>query len=138
VLGYAAGLAAAGLLLHGRQGLHPAFWLNKVFATVPWCLLSSAITAVFWVGVFVLTDGKGWRRWGKAVSIAGENALLRYLMAPLLLSLFTLSAPLFGGTNLYDRLGESTVSGFVRSRVFAWIVVGLCGLLRDAGVRRQP
>jgi len=76
----------------------------------------------------------GWRRWPKAVSIAGENALLCYLMAPLLLSLFAVSAPLVGGSNFYERLGESTVIGFIRSTVFAWIVVRLCGLLRDAGV----
>jgi len=136
-LGYAAGLAAAGLLLHALHGLHPAFWINKVLATPPWCLLSSALTAAFWVGIFVLTDVKRWGRWPKALSIAGENALLCYLMAPLLLSLFALSAPLFGGNNVYERLGEGTVIGFVRSTVFAWIVVRLCGLLREAGVRLQ-
>jgi predicted acyltransferase len=136
-LGYAAGLAAAGLLLHTLRGLHSAFWVNKVLATPPWCLLSSAITAAFWVGVFVLTDVKGWRRWPRAVTIAGENALMCYLMAPLLLSLFALSAPLFGGTNLYEKIGQSTVIGLVRSTVFAWIVVRLGGRLRDAGIRMQ-
>src|SRR5439155_556190 len=135
--GYAAGLAAAGFLLHALHGLHPAFWVNKVLATPPWCLLSSALTAACWAVIFVLTDVKGWRRWPKAVSIAGENALLCYLMAPFLLSLFALSAPLFGGNNFYEKLGESTVIGFVRSTVFAWVVVRLCGRLRDAGVRMQ-
>jgi predicted acyltransferase len=136
-LGYAAGLTAAGLLLHTLHGLHPAFWVNKVLATPPWCLLSSAITTAVWAVLFVLTDVKGGRRWPKAVSIAGENALLCYLMAPFLLSLFALSAPLFGGTNFYERLGQSTAIGFVRSSVFAWIVVRLCGRLRDAGVQLQ-
>jgi heparan-alpha-glucosaminide N-acetyltransferase len=133
-LGYAAGLAAAGLLLHELRGLHPAFSINKVLATPAWCLLSAALTAVFWVVVFAVTDVKGWRRWPRALFIAGENALLCYLMAPFLLSLFALSAPLFGGTNLYYKLGENTAIGFLRSTVFAWIVVRLCGLLRDAGV----
>jgi predicted acyltransferase len=136
-LGYGAGLAAAGLLLHALHGLHPAFWINKVLATPPWCLLSSAITTAFWAGIFLLTDVKGWRRWPKTLTIAGENALLCYLMAPLLLSLFALSAPLFGGTNVYHRLGEGTAIGSVRSIVFSWVVVRLCGLLRDAGVRMQ-
>lgn len=58
-------------------------------------------------------------------------------MAPFLLSLFALSAPLFGGMNFYEKLGENTWVGFVRSTVFAWIVVRLCGLLRDAGVLMQ-
>jgi heparan-alpha-glucosaminide N-acetyltransferase len=136
-LGYGAGLAAAGLLLHALHGLHPAFWVNKVLATPPWCLLSSAITAAFWAGIFFLADVKGWRRWPKTVTIAGENALLCYLMAPFLLSLFALSAALFGGTNVYHRLGAGTAIGFVRSIVFSWVVVRLGGLLRDAGVRLQ-
>jgi len=133
-LGYAAGLAAAGLLLHELHGLHPAFSINKVLATPAWCLLSSAATTAFWVAIFVLIDVNRWRRWPKALFIAGENALLCYLMAPFLLSLFALSAPLFGGTNLYYKLGENTAIGLLRSTVFAWIVVRLCGLLRDAGV----
>jgi predicted acyltransferase len=136
-LGYAAALAAAGLLLHALHGLHPAFTISKVRATPSWCLLSSAITAASWAGVFVLTDVKGWRRWPKTLLVAGENALFCYLMAPFLLALFDLSAPLFGGTNPYERLGESLGIGLVRSMVFAWLVVHLCGRLRDAGVRMQ-
>jgi hypothetical protein len=143
-LGAAAAFAAGGFLLHTLHGLHPAFWINKVLATPPWCLLSSAITAAVWVGVFVLTDvnverqplslrGKG----QGAVSIAGENALLCYLLPPLLLSLFALSAPLFGGTNVYEKLGETTWIGALRSAAFAWIVVRLAGRLREAGVRLQ-
>jgi heparan-alpha-glucosaminide N-acetyltransferase len=136
-LGYAAALAAAGALLHTLHGLHRAFWVSKVLATPPWCLLSSAITAAAWLAVLALTDRKGWRRWPKSLSIAGENALVCYLMAPFLLALFALSAPLFGGVNFYEKLGENTWVGFVRSTVFAWIVVRLCGLLRDAGMRMR-
>ncbi len=133
-LGYAAALAAAGALLHELHGLHPAFSINKVLATPAWCLLSAAITTAFWVGIFVLTDVGRWERWPKAPFIAGGNALLCYLLAPFLLSLFALIASLFGGTNLYHRLGESTAIGVVRSAVFAWIVVRLGGLLRDVGI----
>jgi hypothetical protein len=109
--------------------------VSKVLATPAWCLLSSAITAAAWLAVLVLTDLKEWRRWPKSLSIAGENALVCYLMAPFLLALFALSAPLFGGVNFYEKLGENTWVVFVRSTMFAWIVVRLCGLLRDAGVR---
>jgi heparan-alpha-glucosaminide N-acetyltransferase len=136
-VGYAAGLAAAGALLHTLHGLHRAFWVSKVLATPSWGLLSSAITAAAWTAVFALTDLMGWRRWPRVLSIAGENALVCYLMAPFLLALFALSTPLLGGVNLYAKLGENTAIGFVRSMVFAWIVVRLCGLLRDAGVRMQ-
>jgi heparan-alpha-glucosaminide N-acetyltransferase len=131
---YAAGLAAAGLLLHELHGLHPAFSINKVLATPAWCLLSAAATTAFWVAIFAVVEMNGWKRWPKALFIAGENALLCYLMAPFLLSLFAVIASLFGGKNPYYALGENTAIGFVRSAVFAWIVVRLCGLLRDRGV----
>jgi heparan-alpha-glucosaminide N-acetyltransferase len=136
-LGYAAALAAAGLLLHALHPLHGAFWINKVLATPPWCLLSSAITAAFWAAVLVLSDVKRWQRWPPALAIAGENALLCYLLPPLLLSLFALSAPLFGGTNYYAKLGENLWIGLLRSVLFAWIVVRMCGGLRNRGVRLQ-
>jgi predicted acyltransferase len=136
-LGYAAGLAAAGALLHTLHGLHRAFWVSKVLATPSWGLLSSAITAAAWAGAFAFAERKGRWRPPRILSIAGENALVCYLMAPFLLALFALSAPLLGGVNFYARLGENTVVGFVRSTVFAWVVVRLCGLLRDAGVRMR-
>src|SRR5262249_49512618 len=74
-LGYAAAMAAAGLLLHSLHGLGPAFWINKVKATVPWCLLSAAITVAVWVTGYVLADVRGRRHWPRAMTMAGENAL---------------------------------------------------------------
>jgi heparan-alpha-glucosaminide N-acetyltransferase len=42
------------------------------------------------------------------------------------------------GVNPYQALGSGSVAaGLVRSAVFAWIVIRLCGLLRAAGVRLQ-
>jgi hypothetical protein len=58
-------------------------------------------------------------------------------MAPFLLSVFALSAPLFGGRNVYAALGETTAIGLVRSAVFAWLVVRLTGWMRSKGVRIQ-
>jgi heparan-alpha-glucosaminide N-acetyltransferase len=136
-LGYAGGLAAGGLLLHTLHPIHPAFWVNKVLATAPWCLLCSAVTCGAWVLVFIPADVKGWQRWPKAVSLAGENALLAYLVAPFLLSAFDVSAHLFGRVNPYEALGHTTWVGMVRSAVFAWIVVRLCGMLRSFGILMQ-
>jgi heparan-alpha-glucosaminide N-acetyltransferase len=133
-LGYSAGLAAAGLLLHSLHGLHPAFWINKPMATVPWCLLCSAITGAAWVIVFVVVDIRGFRRWPTVVPVAGENALVAYFLAPFLLSIFALCTSLFGGVNPYEALGRSTFVGFVRSAAFAWIVVRICGWLRSRGI----
>jgi len=135
-LGHAAAFAAAGLLLHTAGKLDPGFWVNKVLATPPWCLLSSAWTCLAWTLVYWLVDVKGWRPW-RVVSMAGENALVAYLLPLFLLSVFALSAPLFGGLNPYETLGRATSAGFVRAAVFAWVVVRLGGWLRSRGVRLQ-
>ena len=136
-LAYAAGLAAAGLLLHTLSALDPAFRFSKVHATPPWCLVSSALTAAAWAAVYAVADVRGFRRWPPAVLMAGESALVAYLLAPFLLSLFEASAPLFGGTNVYEALAQNTAVGLVRSAVFAWMVVRLCGRLRKSGLRMQ-
>jgi hypothetical protein len=60
-----------------------------------------------------------------------------YLMAPFLVSVFALTAPLLGGTNFYEALGATTGIGLVRSAVFAWAVVRLSGWMRSKGVRIQ-
>jgi predicted acyltransferase len=135
-LGFAAALAAAGWLLHALHGLHPVFWMSKLSATPPWGLLSSAATAAAWAGVHALGDAPGGWRWPPAVAMAGENALLAYLLAPFLLSLFAWSVPAFGN-NPYEALGGAAWLGLVRAAAFAWVVVRLCGLLRRRGVRMQ-
>ena len=68
------------------------------------------------------------------MTLAGENPLLAYLLAPLLLSLFALSAPLFGGMNPYGALGQTLLVGTIRSLVFVGLVVALCAGLRRAGI----
>ena len=137
VLAYAAALAAAGALLHTLHDLHAAFRVSKINATMPWGLFSSALTCAAWALLFVLVDVAGWRRWPRSLTIAGENPLIAYLMAPFLGSVLALTVPLFGGTNLYDALGQTTWIGLVRSAVFAWIVVRLSGWMRSLGVRVQ-
>ena len=136
-LGVAAAFAAAGLLLHTLADVDRAFTISKIHATLPWGLLSAALTCTAWVAVLLIADGLGLARWPRAVVIAGENPLLAYLLAPLLLSLFELSALLLGGSDPYAALGGTTAIGLVRSAVFAWLVVRLCGWLRSRGVRFQ-
>jgi predicted acyltransferase len=137
MLGYAGALAAAGLLLHTLAGVDRAFTISKIHATLPWGMVSAALTCAAWVAVFVIADLLGLARWPRSVVIAGENPLLAYLLAPLLLSLFALAAPLFGGTDPYAALGATTGVGLVRSAVFAWVVMRLSGWLRARGLRFQ-
>ena len=137
MLGVAAALGAAGLLLHSLRGVDRAFTISKIHATLPWGLVSAALTCAAFVAVFVMADLLGGARWPRTISTAGENPLLAYLMAPLLLSVFALSAPLFGGADPYLALASPTGVGLVRSAVFAWLVVRLSGFMRSKGLRFQ-
>jgi predicted acyltransferase len=135
-LGFALAVAAAGLLVHALHGLHPVFEISKIRATVAWCLLSGACTAAAWAAVYAAVDVAGHRRWPRAIAMAGENALVIYLLAPFLLSVFELIA-LAAGRNPYEALGGSLAVGTVRSIVFAWVVVRLSGWMRAHGLRLQ-
>jgi heparan-alpha-glucosaminide N-acetyltransferase len=133
----AAGLAAAGLLLHTLNGLHPAFRVSKLGATAPWGLLCSALTAAAWLLVFLAADVAGWQRWPRSCAIAGENPLVAYMLAPALFSAFAVAAPLTGGRDLYAAARATPWVGLAVSAVFAWVVVRLTGFLRSRGLRVQ-
>jgi predicted acyltransferase len=137
VLGVAAALGVAGLLLHTLGDVHAAFRISKIRATLPWGLLSAALTAAALAGVYWLVNAAGPKRVPRVLQTAGENPLLAYLLAPLLLSVFALTAPLFGGVDPYQALGGPTAVGLVRSAFFAWLVVASSGWLRARGVRFQ-
>jgi predicted acyltransferase len=135
-LGFALACAAAGLLVHALHGVHPVFEISKIRATVAWCLLSAAVTVAAWTPAYASADVAGHRRWPRAIAMAGENALLIYLLAPFLLSVFDLVA--WGtGRNPYEALGGSLVAGILRSVVFAWAIVRLSGWMRARGLRLQ-
>jgi heparan-alpha-glucosaminide N-acetyltransferase len=133
-LGFGLALAVAGLLLHSMHGLHPAFWISKVRATAAWCLLSAALTAWAWTAAYAAADVAGRRRWPPALTMAGENALMIYLLAPLLLSVFEL-LEWVAGRNPYDAIRSPLALGVVTSVVFAWVVVRLSGWMRARGLR---
>jgi heparan-alpha-glucosaminide N-acetyltransferase len=132
---YGIALIAIGLVLHQFRDVSHVFWINKVMATPAWCLISGGLTAITWAALLLAVDRVGWRRWPPVVTIAGEQPLLIYLLAPLLGSLMALSAPIFGGHNPYEQLGGDLLIGTLRSMVFAWLVVRLAGWLRARGLR---
>jgi predicted acyltransferase len=137
VLGVAAALGAAGLLLHTLNDVHAAFRISKIRATLPWGLVSASLTAALLAFVHWLVNAGAAKRAPRVLLTAGENPLLAYLLAPLLLSVFALTAPLFGGVDPYQALGSTTAVGLARSALFAWVVVVLSGWLRGRGVRFQ-
>jgi predicted acyltransferase len=136
-LAYGAALIAAGWVVHQFRDLDPAFWISKPHATPAWCLISGGITCTAWAILYELADVKDWRHWPSTITIAGQTALVAYLLAPMLSSLFALSSVLTGGVNLYGALGDHLLVGTIRSALFAWLVVWICGRLRAAGIQAR-
>jgi predicted acyltransferase len=134
-LAYAAALLVAGLLLHARHAAHPAFWISKLLATPAWGLVSAAGTIAAWCVCYWLVDVRGMQRGPRILAVAGENALLAYLAAPFLLSLFAWIALVSGTANLYEALASPLALGLARSAFFAMAVVGACAVVRSFGVR---
>ena len=104
---YGLALAVAALLLHSLHGIDSMFIINKIFATPPWCLWTSAITIWVWVAIYWLMDVRGWKRWAVAVGPAGQNSLFAFILAPILYSAFVLLAVALGGFDFFAWLGES-------------------------------
>ncbi len=132
---YAVALAASAHLLHAAHDVHRMFIANKILATPPWCLWSSAITVAVWIALYGLIDVKQQGRWAAFLEPAGQNPLTAYVLAPIFDSLFTLSAEAAHVPNLYAELGTRFSTGLVRSALFALFVVWLTGRLRRSGVQ---
>jgi heparan-alpha-glucosaminide N-acetyltransferase len=128
-------LAVAGYLTHSAHNFNRVFIINKIGATIPWCLWCSAIAVWIWVAIYTFTDLVGWKRWTILLAPAGQNPLLAYLLAPLLYAAFDLIAQALQCPNYYDDLGEDFFVGFWRSVGFALFVTFLAGGLRRAGVQ---
>lgn len=130
VFWYALALLCAGLLLHTAHGIHRMFIFNKNAATPPWCLVSSAITAFVWIGVYWLVDVLTLGGRMKLLTLAGQNALLAYILAPVLYALMQLAHVKF-----YGDLGNSFATGLFRSIAFAFLLVCLGALFRQRNVQ---
>ncbi len=131
---YGAGLAATAVMIHSLHDLHNMFIYSKIIGTVPWCLMSSAVTVWIWILTYWLIDVRGWKRWAVIIRPAGNNPLFAYILAPVCYSLIALSAVLFGGFNFFEELGGSFAVGFWRSVIFAFAMTWLAGGLRLAGI----
>ena len=131
---YGAGLALAGHLLHAMADIDHAFIINKISATPPWCLWTSAITAWIWVALYWVIDVRRWNRWTIVVEPAGQNSLFAYILAPILYAAFALIDSMTGA-NPYAMLGQSFAVGFWRALIFAFAMTWLAGALRHVGIR---
>ncbi len=134
-LGFALALAACAALLHTARDLHPMFIVNKILATPPWCLWSSAITAVLWVALYWTIDVRGWARWAVLLEHAGQNALTAYLLAFVADAFLDLVSQWTGIPNLYAAVGGHFAAGLARSILFSLLIVWLAGRLRQTSLQ---
>ena len=127
---YGLGLATAGLLLHAAADLHRIFIINKIFATIPFVLLTAAITIGVWIPIYCVLDAFRQRRWTVHLEHAGQNALLAYILAPIFYAAVALGVVLFAATNPYAALGSDAIPGILRAVVFAVAIILAAAVLR--------
>jgi heparan-alpha-glucosaminide N-acetyltransferase len=127
---YALGLAAGAYLLHAAHGIHPMFIFNKIFATPPWCLLSSAITVAVWALLYWIVDVRGSVRWATLLEGAGQNALTAYLLAFVLDAFLSFLSQATGLPNFYEALGERFATGLARAILISLAIAWLASRLR--------
>jgi heparan-alpha-glucosaminide N-acetyltransferase len=132
---YALALATSAHLLHAARDVHPMFIVNKILATPPWCLWSSAITVAAWAVLYRQIDMERPGRWASFLEAAGQNPLTAYVLAPIFEYAFILSSKALNVPNVYDQLGAHYATGLPRSILFALFVVWLTGRLRRRGIQ---
>jgi len=127
--GYVIFLVLTGFFLHQLNYIHPMFIISKDYATVPWCLYSSAITVFVWIIIYRLTDVAGQGKYFSFLQHAGKNALLVYVLPAILINLIILISMVSGLPNFYDIWGENFAAGFFRSLLLAVALTWVGGLL---------
>jgi predicted acyltransferase len=116
---FTAVFGTAGILLHTLNTFDPQFIYNKNAATVPWCLVTSAWTALIFSGIYWLADDRGVTAGTRTLTAAGQNALFAFILGPIAYLLIDLIPPILHGTNPYHGLGAAFSTGFWRSLLFA-------------------
>lgn len=134
-LGFSMALFTGGLLLHELKDIHIMFIISKNPGTVPWCLLSSAFTVWTWMIIYWLVDMKGYKSWATIVRPAGANPLFAYILAPLVMTCFSLLAYLADGFNMYIWLGQGFYIGLFRAILMAFAMTWLAGYLSSRGIK---
>ncbi len=133
--GFSLSLLIGGFLLHELKDIHVMFIISKNPGTVPWCLISSALTIWIWMVIYWLIDIKGFKTWTIILKPAGANPLFAYILAPFVMTCFALLSYLSGGFNLYMWLGQTFYVGLFRAVLLAFSMTWLAGYLSAKGLQ---
>lgn len=126
--------ACVAVLLHSLHHVHSMFYYNKIAATVPWCLLSSAYVSLVWAGIYWLLEVSQPKLKIGLLGTAGQNALFAFILGPVLYTLFELLPLLFAGFDPWGWLGSSFFIGLPRSLILAVSTIWLTGFLQRRGL----
>jgi heparan-alpha-glucosaminide N-acetyltransferase len=121
---FAIGLTIAGFMLR------PGYGISKVNATPSWGLLSCSVCCLLFAGCYWLMDVKNLRLWASPIRPAGENPLLAYILAPVVVHACALMEK-----NPMSLLPNEGTAGIMRSLGFAAAIVTLTWLLGKIGIR---
>jgi heparan-alpha-glucosaminide N-acetyltransferase len=124
MLVFAAGFAAAGLLLRPLWGIH------KPAGTPSWILCSLAVACALYAMLYWLIDRMKISRWTALVGPAGSNTLLMFFLPQVFYSLLAL----MGITYLQTHFHEGW-PGVARSAVLAVCFVAVTGALTRCRIR---
>lgn len=126
-------MGLSAILLHSLADVHRMFYYNKIAATPPWCLMSSAFTALIWAILYWLIEVRGLNLWVGTLAAAGQNALFAFILGPIFYNLIWLLPGLWGGFSPWGWLGSSFWIGLFRSTAFAVGCIYVCAVLRKKG-----
>ncbi|HOA75097.1 MAG TPA: DUF5009 domain-containing protein [Phycisphaerae bacterium] len=119
----AAILLVAGIVLRNPYGV------SKIRVTPAWCLYCSAICCIVYAGLYWLVDRQGYRAWGGLLRIAGSNALLAFILPPIVYGLLQILQ-----IDWLSRFNTGA-AGFFRSTLLTALMIALTAGLTRAYVR---
>jgi predicted acyltransferase len=121
-LTFIVGLFLAGLVTDTFEGI------NEVAATTTFCLWSAAIAGTVWVLLYLVLDVAGLRGWSIPFRLAGSNALVAYLLHPMVIWLVKL-AGMESRLLAYEEAADLwiVIGGSLGMAVFVCLVAGLLG-----------
>ncbi len=94
-------VSTAAMLFLAALMTYPHFHVNKDNATPAWAMLSAGATALLFLGLWWWVDFRGGVRASWLLRVAGQHALLIYLLQSMLYPLMQILADAFGGKLLW-------------------------------------
>jgi heparan-alpha-glucosaminide N-acetyltransferase len=105
------------------------FGLAKIGSTPSYTLITSSISAMVFIILFLIVDVKGFSSWAVPIKPAGSNPLLTYILPDIYYAIMGLShAGLFG---------DEGWTGVIRALVFTLFILGIAAIMTRLKIRLQ-